>query len=280
VQTQGDHGNARRFLVEPDSNVTDLGLSVEPTLLELKDGTAQLVIANLTGFTQRLDQGLDIGTLEEAEVVPSSIDTFIEEKEAFVQDDQIKRYTVVNAVSTVSWRQDKVCKMFQDNLSLPEPEKEKFCKFLMDHHAVFSLKANECGETNLVQLEIDTGDAQPRKQNPRRLPFVVKQEVARQLRTMQEVGIIQPSNSPWASPVVLVCKKDGTYRFCVDYRELNAVTKPDTFPLPRIDDLLDQLGSTKFFSTLDLASGFWQVQVHPDSQAKTAFFTPQELHEF
>ena len=130
VQTQEDCGNARRFLVEPDSSITDLGLSVEPTLQELKDGTAQLVITNLTGFTQRLDQGLDIETLEEAEVVPSSIDTFIVEKETLVQDDQIKRYTVVNAVSIISWRQDKVCKMFQDNLSLPDPKKENFVNFL------------------------------------------------------------------------------------------------------------------------------------------------------
>ena len=163
---------------------------------------------------------------------------------------------------------------------MPELEKEKFCQFLMDHHTVFSLEDNECGETNLIQLEIDTGDAQPRRQHPRRLPYVAKQEVARQLQTIQEAGIIQPSISPWASPVVLVRKKDGTYRFCVDYRELNAVTKHDTFPLPRIDDLLDQLGNTKFFSTLDLASGFWQVQVHPNSRAKTVFVTSQGLHEF
>lgn len=97
---------------------------------------------------------------------------------------------------------------------------------------------------------------------------------------MQEAGVIQPSNSPWASPIVLVRKKDGTYRFCVDYRELNAVTTPDSYPLPRIDDLLDQLGDMKFFSTLDLASGYWQVLVHPDSRAKTAFVTPHGLHEF
>ena len=238
------------------------------------------MIKNSTGFTHRLDKGFDIGTLEEAEVVLTSVDTPKEDEKIDVWCDKTEKDTVVNAVTTVSKRQHKVREMFQNNLSLPELEKEKFCRFLMDHHTVFSLEDNERGETNLVQLEIDTGDAQPRRQHPRRLPYVAKQEVARQLKTMQEAGIIQPSISPWASPVVLVRKKDGTYRFCVDYRELNAVTKPDTFPLPRIDDLLDQLGNTKFFSTLDLASGFWQVQVHPNSRAKTAFVTPQGLYEF
>ena len=97
---------------------------------------------------------------------------------------------------------------------------------------------------------------------------------------MQETGVIKPSNSLWASPVVLVRKKDGTHRFCVDYQELNSVTRVDTFPLPRIDDLLDQLGKSAYSSTLDLATGYWQIWVHPNSQEKTAFVTPQGLYEF
>ena len=80
---------------------------------------------------------------------------------------------------------------------------------------------------------------------------------------------MQEVRSPWSSPIVLVKKKDGTLHFCVHYRRLNSVTKGDTFPLPRMDDILDQLGDCKFFSTLDLKSDYWQIRVHPDSQEKT-----------
>ena len=81
------------------------------------------------------------------------------------------------------------------------------------------------------------------------------------------------------NPVVMVRKKNSSHRFCVDYRGLNAVTKTDMFPLPRIDDLLDQLGGAKFFSTLDMASGFWQIQMDPHSREKTAFATPHGLYD-
>ena len=112
------------------------------------------------------------------------------------------------------------------------------------------------------------------------MPVTVKKEVAKQLRSIPESGMIQPSTSPWASPVFMVRKKDGTNRFCVDYRALNAITKPDLYPLPRIDDLLDQLGKSRYFSTLDLASGYWQIRVEPNSVERTAFIAPQGLFEF
>ena len=140
---------------------------------------------------------------------------------------------------------------------------------------MFSLDEGERGETSIVKMSIDTGDSLPRKQNPRRMPFMVRQEVARQLEGMQRNRVIQPSSSPWSSPVVMVRKKDGTHRFCVDYRSLNSISKADSFPLPRIDDLLDQLGGARYFSTLDMASGFWQIQMDQQSREKTAFTTPQ-----
>ena len=97
---------------------------------------------------------------------------------------------------------------------------------------------------------------------------------------MLQQGVIQPSNSPWASPIVLVKKKDGSFRFCVDYRKLNAVTRKDAHPLPRVDDLLDSLQGACMFSTLDLRSGYWQISMEPKDREKTAFITPDGLWEF
>ena len=140
--------------------------------------------------------------------------------------------------------------------SRPKNEREQLIALLGKYHQVFSLMEGERGETDLATMSIDTGETILIKQPVRRIPFAVRREVAQQLKQIQNLGVIQPSSSPWASPIVLVHKKDGPLRVCVDYRHLNNVTKPDTFPLPRIDDLLDELGSEKFFTTLDLAVGY------------------------
>jgi len=96
---------------------------------------------------------------------------------------------------------------------------------------------------------------------------------------MLATGVIEQSNSPWASPVVLVHKPDGSLRFGVDYRRLNAFTRKDVFPLPNIHDLLDQLSGRKIFSTLDAHTGYWQIQVQSSSRQKTAFVTMDGLFE-
>ena len=115
------------------------------------------------------------------------------------------------------------------------------------------------GRTTSVQHEILTSDTRPVRCGPRRLaPAGLRMEQT----CVQEMlfgGQIEPSDSPWASPVVLVTKKDRSTRFCVDYRRLNALTTKDAYPLPRIDDSLRLLGNQQWFSTMDLASGYWQV---------------------
>ena len=97
---------------------------------------------------------------------------------------------------------------------------------------------------------------------------------------MLQHDIIQPSSSPWASPVALVQKQDGSQHFCVDYRKLNNVTKKDTYPIPCIDDTLDTLAGSCWFSTLDLISGYWQVELVEQDREKTAFCVPEGLFEF
>ncbi|CAM4624510.1 unnamed protein product [Lepidochelys kempii] len=97
---------------------------------------------------------------------------------------------------------------------------------------------------------------------------------------MLALGVIQPSASPWVSPVVLVPKKDGSVRFCVDYRKLNAITVSDAYPMPRPDELLDKLGGAQYLTTMDLTKGYWQVPLDADARLKSAFITPLGLYEF
>ncbi|GBL91854.1 Retrovirus-related Pol polyprotein from transposon 297 [Araneus ventricosus] len=107
-----------------------------------------------------------------------------------------------------------------------------------------------------------------------------KEEAGRLIKEMVDNGIIEESSGPWASPIVLVKKKDGSTRFPVDYRKLNEITIKDSYPLPRIDDTLDALNGSQWFSTLDLKSGYWQVEIQPEDKEKTAFTTGQGLWQF
>ena len=107
----------------------------------------------------------------------------------------------------------------------------------------------------------------------------IKQEEV-YVEEMLSGGQIEPSDSPWLAPVVLVTKKEGGTRFCVDYCRLNLVTVKDAYPLPRIDDTLDMLVGKRWFSTLDLASGYWQVSLSPEARCKTAFATHSGLFQF
>ena len=133
------------------------------------------------------------------------------------------------------------------------------------------------GRTNLAEHQVHTGSAHPVRLPPYRLPHAYRDTVWREL---QEHGIVEPSSSEWASPIVLVKKKDGTLRFCVDYRRLNSVSQSDTYPMPRIDELIDQLGQAKCITTLDLTRGYWQVPLAESAKAKTAFATPFGLFQF
>ena len=133
------------------------------------------------------------------------------------------------------------------------------------------------GRTSLVEYRIDTGDASSIRLPPYRTPQALREVLKKEVKEMLDQGIVVPSTSEWAAPVILVPKKDGTKRLCVDFRKLNHVTKADPYPIPRVEELIDRLGRA---SALDLTKGYWQVPVAEDSQHKTAFITPFGKYQF
>ncbi len=159
-------------------------------------------------------------------------------------------------------------------------EREELAAAIYEYRDVFSSGPEDMGQTDLVTHTIDTGEHRPIRLSPRRLP-ITKQDVEKaEVQKMLDRGVIEPCQSNWASPVFLVTKKDGSTGFCVYYRKVNKVTCKDAYPLPRIDDTLDALRGSQYFSTLDLYSGNWQVKMDSKDIDKTAFATRQGLFRF
>lgn len=135
-------------------------------------------------------------------------------------------------------------------------------------------------QTHLIEHDIDVGEAQPIRQRFYRVSPDKRVQLDNEVEYMLQNKIAEPSNSSWASPCLLVKKPDSTLRPCTDYRKLNSVTKPDLFPLPRMEDCVDQVGSAKYTSKFDLLKGYWQVPLSPRAQEISAFITPTGLYSY
>ena len=147
-------------------------------------------------------------------------------------------------------------------------------------HPTNQKASHDIGQTDVVKHRINTGTALPIRQPPRILSSGKNEIEKQEIQRMLDKGVIEPSASPWNSCFVLVKRKDGTTRLCVDYRKLNEVTIRDDYPLPRVDSFLDSLSGAKWFSSLDLNSGFWQIAMADQDKEKTAFSTSQGLYHF
>ncbi|KAL0154049.1 hypothetical protein M9458_050649 [Cirrhinus mrigala] len=195
-----------------------------------------------------------------------------------VQNDDSEEVALIQSVEVESNPNVDFSHLTWPTLSCSERQQ---AQALLEKYAnVFSHGDGDLGCTDLLQHTIPLLDDAPLRQRYRRLPPSQYDLVKTHIQELVEQGIVKPSCSPYASPIVVVQKKDGSIRLCVDYRQLNAKTRKDAFPLPRIEETLDALSGAKLFSTLDLASGYNQVSVAPQDREKTAFCTPFGLLEF
>lgn len=164
--------------------------------------------------------------------------------------------------------------------NISEKQKTRLFEVLIQYSDTFSSSLCALGKTHSAEMKIDCLSDKPVVYAPYRLSFSERDSVKKMIAELLNSQIIRESRSPYASPILLVKKKDGTPRMCVDFRALNRVTKKDKYPLPIIDDQIDRLGGYKYFTTLDLMSGFYQVPMSTDSIEKTGFVTPDGHYEF
>ena len=171
---------------------------------------------------------------------------------------------------------------FSQCVEASEEDVNRLKRILAESSIIFEDRPNGSTAVGLLEHEIELIDptVKPLKQYAYRVNPTVGEKQKEFIEEMLAAGVIHPSKSPWASPVVCVPKADGTQRFCTDFRRLNTVIKSDVFPLPRIDDLLDRMGGCRFFSTLDLKSAFWQIPIASRSQELTAFVCQGQLYEY
>ena len=178
----------------------------------------------------------------------------------------------------VVWNSDaEASKQLMINEQLEDSQKIELLALLKEFDDVLQ---NTPGKTNLVEYRIHTDSAPPLRLPAYRLPYAYRDRVKKELDDMLKLGIIEPSASEWASPMVVVAKKDGALRICVDFRRLNAISKYDAYPMQRIDELVDKLGKARFVTTVDLTKGYWQVPIAEEDKPKTAFTTPFGLFQF
>lgn len=163
------------------------------------------------------------------------------------------------------------------NADLQESQQERIQEVLRQYTDVFT---DIPGSTNVLNHEVRTTTDKPVRIATRQLPYSMVETVKDEVKKMLELNIIEPSESPYSSPIVLVLKKDGSYRFCVDFRSLNKITVFDAEPMPNVDAMFSKLAGHAYFSRLDLSKGYWQVPLSVESRPKTAFQTPLGLFQF
>ena len=272
-------GNSRRInlVTEPPRELQELeepSWVTIPSYSECKGGSSRVSVA-IRNFSKKvvvISKGQQIADVAAANQVPNMlapkyVNHIREDDSKEGQTESYKLRRLNEECRKQLWEQLDI----SGANTWTEEHKQSIKETFEDFHDVFALGPLELGRTSLVQHNIKIADPKPFKERYRRIPPHQFEEVLKHLKEMEDIGAIRRSNSPWASPVVLVKKKDGSLRFCIDLRKLNARTIKDAYSLPRIEESLDCLNGAKIFTSLDLKLGYWQVELDDESVPLTAF---------
>lgn len=243
--------------VEKNGIADEPGLMVPHSVTTLDEAnTVKMMIVNNTNRTYHLSRGCIVGQL------------------TVVQDGEI------SSVAEITKQHQPKDTGDLSQADVPEVFREVLLETLHRNEDVFAKNDLDLGRTDTVKMKIDTGDHPPIRLRPYRTPMMNKPIVDKAIDDMLATGVIERSRSPWSFPIVIANKRDGSKRFCVDFRALNKITKPLSWPLPLIDDILARLGHCRFFSSLDLLSGYWQILMDDDSKDKTTFVCHRGVFSF
>ena len=240
------------MLCKSDKSVLPPGVEITPAVYNLKvtgEQRIQVTVSNLSAQTVIIPPSATICGVEEVDI------------HEMPEQPEIKSEDIADLnIDLTSTEENLTTEQMQEL-------RTRLCQW----EELFAKDDEDLGHTDAFKHKIVLMDDRPFKQRFRRIPPGVFQELRQHLKQMLDSDVIQKSHSPWASNIVLVRKKDGKLRFCIDYRQLNLRTVKDAYAIPRMEDTLDQLHGKKWFSTLDLKSGYWQVEMEDDSKACTAF---------
>ena len=257
--------NSSSVVIEPlNSSAVNVGCAALPCVCAPLDGCCRVAVVNPSPRSIEIPSGFPIASAK-----------------TVIQSQKDSRVAALNPRLPRDAKLRKIVSELKiDSLPDSTPHKSQLLALISKYLDIFAESDSDVGVTDLAFHEIDTGDVRPLRQPVRRLPYgEMRAAVEHEIDKLVNADIARASTSPWASPVVMVRKKDGGWRMCVDYRRLNSVTKFDCFPLPRLDEALDAFAGATVFSSLDLAMAYHQVPVKPTDVEKTAFVTHVGLFE-
>ena len=283
-EEEDDYDSDNSYVVAPNETFTEnYQLLMASTLVDINQSpTCKVRILNPHHSEVTLWQDSVIGTAEKIDRIVSVIqnqeyahedgNTNSIRRIQVKPDDEFKEGIKAFPKADPNDVPDHLKSLFEDSMQgKTMHEKQVVASLLIRFQDSFSRHEWDLGLTHLTEHPINTGEAVPVKQRPRRVPLAYAGEEKKAIEDLLQKGVIQKSTSPWASPIVLVRKKSGAVRPCVDYRRVNSLVKPDGFPLPRIQDCLDAVAGSSLFSSFDLTSGYFQIPLKKEDIPKSAF---------